>query len=92
MYYVYILIGDTTSRWSYVGSTGNLEQRFKDHCAGKVRSTKGHRPLTLIHTETFQTKEEAYKRELYFKSGYGREEKVALLKAKGSGTSCSEVV
>jgi putative endonuclease len=58
----------------YIGSTGDLEKRIKAHNSGKVRSTKGRRPLILIYNESFLTKTEARKRENFFKSGVGRKE------------------
>ncbi|GEM_PF-2758467 len=63
--------------------TSDLVQRIKDHNAGKTRSTKGYRPLKVIHTEEYASREEAYKRELFLKSGYGREEKMSILKHSG---------
>lgn len=77
---VYILVSGIKYNWSYVGSTSDIEQRFKDHCAGKTRSTKGYRPLQLIHTEEYESREKAYERELYLKSGFGREERYNIIK------------
>jgi putative endonuclease len=77
---VYILISKIKDPWSYVGSTSDIEQRFKDHKWGKVKSTKGYRPLEIIHTEDYKAREEAYKRELYLKSGIGREERYEIVK------------
>lgn len=80
MHYVYILISGARKKWSYVGSTSNLEQRYKDHVNGKVKSTKGNRPLFLVYKEEHDSRQTAYKRELYFKTGCGREEKQKILK------------
>ena len=77
---VYILISSNKGCWSYVGSTSNIVQRLKDHQSGKTKSTKGYRPLKIIHTEKYSSREEAYKRELYLKSGFGREEKTNIIK------------
>jgi len=77
---VYILISKIKDAWSYVGSTANIEQRFKDHKYGKVKFTKGYRPLEIIYTENYDTDEEAYKRELYLKSGIGREERYEIVR------------
>jgi putative endonuclease len=54
-------------RYNY-GHTANLEPRLEQHNRGKVRSTKGRIPLVLHYYETFETKSEAAKRELFFKS------------------------
>ena len=52
----------------YYGHTADLDVRLKEHNNGKVRSTKGRRPFILDYFETFSTKQEAAKRELFFKS------------------------
>ena len=82
-YFVYILVSETRSNWSYVGSTSNLVQRIKDHNSGKTVSTKAFRPLKIIYSEPHPSKEAAYKRELFLKSGIGREEKRKILKHSG---------
>ena len=82
-HYVYILVSERRLNWSYVGSTSNLEQRLHDHQAGKTKSTKGYRPLSIIHTESHPSREVAYERELYLKSGIGREERYQIIKQSG---------
>ena len=57
----------------YKGSARNLPERLKNHRAGLVSRTKNHRPLVVVHFEYFDTYTEAKQRELYFKSGAGRE-------------------
>jgi putative endonuclease len=64
---VYILKSIKDSKY-YYGSTENINKRIKDHNAGKVRSTKGRRPLVLHYYEEFASMQEARKRENYFKS------------------------
>jgi putative endonuclease len=78
-YCIYILVSEVKSDWSYVGQTDNLEERFSDHSRGKVKSTKGYRPLRIAHLEYFNTREEALVREAYLKTGAGREEKRRIL-------------
>jgi putative endonuclease len=73
MFYTYVLKSQKDGKL-YIGSTGDLEKRIKAHNSGKVRSTKGRRPLILIYNESFLTKTEARKRENFFKSGVGRKE------------------
>jgi len=68
---VYILESERNGRL-YIGCTDNLEQRIKDHNAGKVTSTKGYIPYRLVHYEEFGNKTIARKRELFFKTGKGR--------------------
>jgi putative endonuclease len=57
----------------YVGSTRDLSKRLKAHQKGRVKTTKGRRPVKLIYSEEFLSYSEARKRELYFKSGTGRD-------------------
>ena len=66
-----LLSADGTYR--YKGSTRNLVERMRQHADGKVSRTKIRRPLTLLHFEYFDNYTAARKRELYFKSGAGRE-------------------
>jgi putative endonuclease len=63
----------------YHGHTSDLDARLKEHNNGKARATKGRRPLKLHYTETFLTKSEAIKRELFFKTIEG----YVFLKEKG---------
>jgi putative endonuclease len=80
MYTVYILRSIKHER-NYYGHTNNLSLRLKKHNTGKVKSTKAYRPWTIIHTEQYKTKSEAYKREMFFKSieGYKYLKKEGLL-------------
>ena len=71
-YTVYILISLNDSK-RYIGMTSNLDRRLIEHHSGLVKSTKNRRPMKLIYTEEFDSKEDAMKRESFFKSGKGRE-------------------
>ena len=70
-YYVYILKSLKDQR-HYAGYTQNLELRFEQHQKEKVDSTKYRRPLELIYFEGCLNKEDALKREKYFKTHYGK--------------------
>ena len=71
MFYVYIL-KSLKDEGYYFGHTANLQERLKRHNSGKVTSTKNRRPFVIHHHELFQTKSEAFQRELFFKSFEGR--------------------
>ena len=58
----------------YTGSTQNLAKRLDEHNGGKSKATKAYRPFELIHSEGYNTRAEAYRREMYLKTGRGREE------------------
>ena len=48
----------------YTGWTNDIEKRVKTHNEGKgAKYTKTRRPVTLVYYESFQTKEEAMRRE-----------------------------
>lgn len=72
MYYVYVLRSLKNNRL-YTGSTLDLERRIREHNSGVSKYTKLTRPYVLVHRETFNTKSEAYRRELFLKTGKGRE-------------------
>jgi putative endonuclease len=68
MPFVYIL-GTNTPRGpiSYVGWTLDLERRLAQHNAGKgARTTRG-RVWSLLHSESFETREDAMSREWHLK-------------------------
>lgn len=67
MWIVYILYSQK-DRNLYVRCTQNLNKRLEEHNAGMVISTKNRRPLVLIHSEKFENKGEAFKRERFLKS------------------------
>ncbi len=74
MYFVYILESLNTGR-IYIGMTENIEQRIKEHNAGRVSSTKGYRSYSVIYTEEYPDKTSARKREIQIKkSGVTRRE------------------
>ena len=58
----------------YKGHTQDLKRRWEEHRNGFGSEwTKVHKAEELIHFEVFSTREEAIKREEYFKTGRGRE-------------------
>ena len=71
MYYVYIIYSVDFDRY-YVGLSSNVSKRLEALNLGAVKSSKAFRPWEVIHTEMFETRIEARKREKYFKSAAGR--------------------
>jgi len=52
----------------YTGWTNDLEGRVRAHNEGRGgKYTRSRRPVTLVHAETFPTKEEAMSREWHIK-------------------------
>jgi putative endonuclease len=68
----YVLLS-ADEAYRYKGSCRDLAARMKMHFYGKVSRTRSKRPLILLHFEYVETYTEARERELYFKSGAGRE-------------------
>ncbi len=71
MHYVYILKSLMDQCW-YIGYSEDVDQRLKDHNAGKNVSTKPRRPLVLIYYEAYLHKMDALGREKFLKSRAGR--------------------
>ena len=78
-YYIYILLSIKDKKF-YIGFTSDLKNRLSEHARGKVRSTKYRRPLKLIHYEYFIDKADAKAREVFLKSGFGRNQLKESLK------------
>lgn len=71
-YYVYVLFS-LKDKGLYIGYSTDLRNRLSAHTRGEVKSTSFRRPLKLIHYEYFIDEKDAKAREVYLKSGYGRE-------------------
>ena len=71
MYYVYILLSKKDRKF-YTGCTNNLKERIKRHSRGQISTTKNRRPLYLIYYEACLNKDDAYKREKYLKTAWGK--------------------
>ena len=78
MWFIYIL--ECTDGSYYIGSTNNIEKRFKNHLEGKgAKYTKSHKPVRIIYKKEFLTKSEAFKREWELKK-FSRKQKEQLIK------------
>jgi predicted GIY-YIG superfamily endonuclease len=72
MHYVYLLQSRSRPKQPYVGSTGDLRQRVKDHNEGRCQHTAKFRPWVLVAYFAFVQEETALVFEKYLKSGSGR--------------------
>jgi len=72
MFYVYILQSIKDEKF-YVGFSADLKERIKEHSTGKVTSTKSRRPMILIYYEAYRSGKDARIREIFLKTGQGRE-------------------
>ena len=80
MYYVYVLQSEKDNLL-YLGCTHNLKQRLSMHNAGKICSTKRRAPFRLIYYEAFINKQDAFGREQWLKTGWGRNQLRKILKS-----------
>ena len=65
-YYTYILL--TEKNTYYCGYTDDVEKRYDLHCRGKgAKFTKANKPLKLVYTKEFNSKQEAQKEEYRIK-------------------------
>ena len=73
MFTVYLLYSTKFNK-IYIGYTSNLHERLKSHNElGTKGYTLKYRPWTIIHTEIFDDKSMAMKREKELKSSRGRD-------------------
>ena len=78
-YYVYILL--TATDKLYCGYTDNLIKRYKLHCEGKgAKFTRANKPLKIVYSKSFITKEDAMKEECRIKK-LSRKEKLKLIES-----------
>ncbi len=50
------------------------DDRLKQHNKWKTVSARSRRPFVMLHKEEYNSADEARERELYYKSGIGREQ------------------
>lgn len=72
MYYVYA-IKSQKNNYIYVGISDNYTRRIKQHNFGYNKSTRPHKPFTLVYLEKFNSRILARQKEKYLKSGSGKE-------------------
>ena len=70
-YFTYVLLSLKDFKF-YIGYTNDVERRFLEHEIGENISTSKRRPLVLIYYEAFLAKEDAMRREQYFKTTKGK--------------------
>ena len=66
-FYTYIVYSLKLDKF-YIGSTNNLERRLQDHNRGKSAFAKQGMPWEIKYFEEFNSRKEAYKRELEIKN------------------------
>jgi putative endonuclease len=71
VFYVYVL-RSLNDNGLYIGCTKNLRNRLQKHNSGEVTSTKFRLAMELIYYEASLNKNDAFQREKYLKTAYGR--------------------
>lgn len=89
MNYTYIV--ECSDGTLYTGWTNDLTKRLEAHNAGKgAKYTRPRRPVLLVYHESFQTKEEAMRREYEIKH-YTRKRKQKLIKENHADEDCGSI-
>jgi len=70
--FLYIIRGISSGK-NYVGITNNLERRLNEHRSGQTKGGQVIGDFQLLHTEEFTDYETAREREIFLKSGQGRQ-------------------
>ncbi len=70
-HYVYVLQSEVDGN-NYVGCTNNLRKRIEEHNSGKNFSTRFRTPFKLIYTEIYPNQQDAFNREKFLKTGWGK--------------------
>ncbi len=70
--YVYILKSEKDQKF-YIGCTNDLKKRLREQNTGTPFATKGRTPFSLLYYEAYPNRQDAEKRELFFKTGWGRQ-------------------
>jgi putative endonuclease len=84
MHYVYVLKSESDGDL-YTGCTGDLRKRFNQHNEGRVPATRGRAPLTLLYYEACVCADDAFRREKYLKTSYGKRYVRSRLRAYFTG-------
>jgi putative endonuclease len=71
MFYVYVLMSLEDKKF-YIGCTRDLRERIRAHNSGQVESTRKRLPMKLIYYEACLDEKDAFHREKYLKTTYGR--------------------
>ncbi len=72
MYFTYA-IKSKNKNYIYVGISNNPERRIEQHNLGYNRTTKAYRPFNILLIEKYKDRIDARQREIYLKSGCGKE-------------------
>ncbi len=83
-FHVYLLWSHSCRR-TYVAQCEVVEKRVREHNAGKTFATRRCRPWRVVYQEEYQTRQEALRRERWYKTDGGRSHIAVLLEQMGLG-------
>jgi putative endonuclease len=72
MFYTYVAQSIEDSNYQYKGHCENMETRLREHNSGNTKSNKHKAPFKIIYFEESETREEAIRKEKYWKTAAGR--------------------
>lgn len=72
MFYFLYVLRSKKDGMLYIGCAKDWVKRLKLHNNGKVKATRNRKPFEIIYFEAFIDRLDAYQREKYFKTGWGR--------------------
>ena len=83
MFFVYVLKSANSGK-SYVGVTSKtVGERLAEHNLGSNAWTRNNGPFNIVYYESYYCKQDALHRELFFKSGVGKQIKKLILNRFG---------
>ena len=85
MYYFYILYSETLDKY-YYGHSNNLDDRLRKHNANNKGWTGKAHDWTIVYHEIFETKGDAYSREIQIKKWKNRERIKSLIRGFDAGS------
>ena len=71
MFYVYVLKSLKDGKF-YIGFSADLRRRLQEHKLGGSKSTRSRLPFKLVYYEAHTSKDDARRREKYFKTSKGK--------------------
>jgi putative endonuclease len=79
MYTVYVLHSKKENKF-YIGLTENINRRLQEHKTGHNHTTLRYKTLKFIYLESYINKQDATRRERYFKTTAGKRTLRLMLK------------
>ena len=72
MFYTYVLQSIADFTYHYKGHCEDLEKRLEQHNHGLTTSNKHKAPFKVVYFEVSETRDDAVKKEKYWKTAAGR--------------------